>query len=66
MTSKPTLLERAYSLARAGDYADMDLLRRKLKSEGYDAVDAHISGSVVVALRKLIKEARLVGGTPTS
>ena len=35
MTNQPTVLERAFALARTGEYAGVNDIRIKLKSEGY-------------------------------
>ena len=58
MHRQRTIIERAYDLAGEGGYADIAGIRRKLKAEGYDQVDGHISGSVAVARRKLMAGAK--------
>jgi hypothetical protein len=35
MSSQPTTLERAFALARSGDYPGVSGIRRQLKAEGY-------------------------------
>jgi hypothetical protein len=35
MTDRPTALERAFDLARTGNYAGVSELRQQLKTEGY-------------------------------
>jgi hypothetical protein len=35
MTSRPTTLERAFELARTGDYLGIAEIRAQLKAEGY-------------------------------
>jgi hypothetical protein len=35
MISQPTVLERAFALARTGDYAGVQEIRMQLKAEGY-------------------------------
>ena len=35
MTSRPTALERAFALARTGNYQGLPELRAQLKAEGY-------------------------------
>lgn len=37
MTFRPTTLERAFALARTGDYASIAEIRAQLKAEGYAA-----------------------------
>jgi hypothetical protein len=57
--SSPTTLERAFALARSGDYATVEDIRKRLRSERHDSVDAHLSGpSVRKQLLKLCNEAR--------
>ena len=59
MTNKPTILERAYELARSGDITDLQDISRKLKSEGFEAVDAHLAGpSLRAELRRLSQSAK--------
>jgi hypothetical protein len=36
MTFRPTTLERAFALARTGDYEGVSKIREQLKAEGYD------------------------------
>lgn len=48
-----TLVERAFELARSGTIANVDLLARALKREGFDQVESHFSSS-----RTLTKELR--------
>jgi hypothetical protein len=38
MTSRPTALERAFTLAKTGDYPGLSELRAQLKAEGYAIV----------------------------
>ena len=55
----PTTLERAFILARSGECAGLDDIRRALKRERYDQVEAHLSGhSIGKQLRALCDEAR--------
>jgi hypothetical protein len=35
MTSRPTTLERAFTLARSGEYPGVSEIRTQLKAEGY-------------------------------
>lgn len=37
------LLERAFVLARTGEYPTVNDLKVKLKAEGYDQVEAHLT-----------------------
>ena len=54
-----TTLERAFELARSGSCASVQDIRRRLKSEGYDQVEAHLSGpSLGKQLRRHCEEAR--------
>ena len=52
-------LERAFELAKAGECASIDDIRRRLKAEQYSQVDAHLAGSAVRRqLLELCKEAK--------
>lgn len=58
MASPATTVERAFELARGGVCLNMDDLRRTLKAEKYEGIDAHLgSGSLSRQLRSLIKSA---------
>jgi len=46
-TTTATLMERAFELARSGGCTNIDDVVRKLKSENYDQVDAHMAGSQI-------------------
>ena len=35
MDTRPTALERAFALARSGDYESVTAIRQQLKTEGY-------------------------------
>lgn len=57
MTFRPTTLERAFALARSGDYAGVSEVRAQLKAEGYSV--AQLEGpSLARQLRTLCAEAR--------
>jgi hypothetical protein len=61
MTSGPTTLERAFTLARSGEYATVSDIRAQLKRERHDQVEAHLSGaSITRQLRRLCEEARAI------
>lgn len=63
MTTKTTL-ERAFDLARSGGYSSLQDIRRQLKSEGFDQVEAHLAGPAIgKQLRRLCEEARLKSET---
>jgi hypothetical protein len=40
-------LERAFDLARSGECVNVEDIRRRLRSERHDSVDAHLSGPSV-------------------
>ena len=62
----PTTLERAFELARSGSCASVQDIRRRLKSEGFDQVAAHLAGpSLGKQLRRLCEEARQPGPQET-
>ncbi len=59
VNDRPTTLERAYQIARSGECSNLEDLVRQLKSERFDAVDAHTSGpSVRRDLRQICQQAR--------
>jgi hypothetical protein len=59
MTKRPTAIERAYALARSGQCAGIQDIKRRLRDEGYTAAEAHLFGATLTtALRKLCSEAR--------
>lgn len=59
MQDKPTLVERAYQLAETGDLPTIGAIKRKLQSEGYAEIDAHLDGPQMrAALRTLIASAK--------
>jgi hypothetical protein len=60
MTSfQTTTLERAFTLAKSGEYASVDEIRQQLKRERFDQVEAHLAGhSINRELRALCTEAQ--------
>jgi hypothetical protein len=59
MTGRPTTLERAFELARSGEYVGVSDLRQALIAEGYTDVTAQLTGpSLVSQLRRICVEAR--------
>jgi hypothetical protein len=58
MSPAPSIIERAFQLARSGGCAKIDDIIRRLKKERFDFVDAHLSTSLRRDLRKIISEAR--------
>lgn len=64
MTHRPTTLERAFALARSGEYPTISDIRKQLKIEGFSDAPSQISGpSMLKQLRKLCEEARPEGQT---
>ena len=57
MTSRPTTLERAFTLARTGEYAGVSEIRAQLKAEGY-AMQQMEGPSLMKQLRELCAAAR--------
>lgn len=59
MMKETSTLERAFILARSGEFAKVDDIRYRLRAERYDQVEAHLSGpSIAKQLRNLCTEAR--------
>lgn len=51
-------VERAFQLARSGEFGTVEDIRRKLTSESHDSVQAHLSGNAIRNdLRRLISAA---------
>jgi hypothetical protein len=57
MAVDPRPLERAFALARTGDYADVAEIRARLKVEGYE-VSQLVGGTLLKQLRLLCAAAR--------
>ncbi len=47
MPRSPTILERAYELARSGAYRNHVPIVAQLKREGFEQVDAHFNGAAI-------------------
>ena len=57
--SSPSILERAYELARSGGYSTITQIRDRLGKEGYIHISSYLEGRAVQkALKKLMSEAR--------
>ena len=57
--TNPTTIERAFALARAGECANVAEIRQRLRSEGFDQVEAHLAGPAIARqLRDLCMDAR--------
>ncbi len=56
MQLNQTMLERAFELAKSGEYSTVNIIKGKLKAEGYplDEVDGK---SLTAQLRALMKDA---------
>lgn len=56
-----TTLERAFQLARTGEFAGASQIRLKLTADGYSGVNLHIAGtSLVRQLNRICRDARTV------
>ncbi len=44
MSTRPTLIERAYQLARSGECATLQNIKRRLKAEGFVSIEAQLFG----------------------
>ena len=57
MARNATALERAFQLARSGDYGTIKDIRKRLRAEGYPSMQ--IAGSALIKqLRAIIRTAR--------
>lgn len=57
MTSRPTTLERAFTLARTGEYAGLSEIRAQLRAEGFPMQQLE-GPSLMKQLRDLCAKAR--------
>jgi hypothetical protein len=58
MDPKVSVLERAFQLARSGQVASIDDIKKRLKREGYEEKSVDGGPSLARQLKKLIREAR--------
>jgi hypothetical protein len=59
MAARPTVLERAFELARSGDCAGVQDIRHKLRAEGHLNAEAQLYGrSLLTQLKRICDEAR--------
>ncbi len=57
--SRPGLIERAYELAKSGNYPTVTAVKNQIRAEGYPGVDGHLHGaSIHSALRNLCLASR--------
>lgn len=47
MSVAPTILERAFELAQSGEVANVHAIRKQLKAERFDSVDAHLTSQAL-------------------
>lgn len=59
MSGGPSILERAFQLARGGQCRSVNDIRQALKSERFDQVEAHLSGG---AIKKQLQLAMAAAG----
>ena len=64
MDLKVSALERAFQLARSGQVASIDDIKKRLKREGYEEKAVDGGPSLAAQLRKLISEASERKGGP--
>ncbi len=63
MALPPTVVERAYQLARSGEHPTVSAIKVQLKSENFVNVERHLQGAAILRdLRRLCAEARRVTG----
>ena len=59
MNGGPTIIERAFELARSGAYDSSEGITKQLKKERYESVEQHLSSpSLKRSLRDLCRAAR--------
>ena len=61
---QPPFCTRLFELARSGRFQHLDTIEQQLKSEGYEAVSAHLAGSSIRRqIKKILRDfARPPGG----
>jgi hypothetical protein len=64
MDPKVSALERAFQLARSGQAASIDDIKKRLKRDGYEEKAVDGGPSLAAQLRKLISEASEQKGRP--
>jgi hypothetical protein len=65
MTTPPTMLERAYQLARTGEFRSTPAIRAQLKREGYAQTHVHIAGRALIqSLNRACAEAQAQSQPP--
>jgi hypothetical protein len=64
MDPKVSALERAFQLARSGQAASIDDIKKRLKREGYEEKAVDGGPSLAEQLRKLIRAASVGKGAP--
>jgi hypothetical protein len=58
MPPRPTAIERAYQLARSGEFSSITAIRKRLDTEGFHDARGQVSGQTLLkALRVLWVEA---------
>jgi len=63
MAQRPTTLERAFELARTGEYAGISDIRARLIEEGFANAAGQLYGrSLVSQLKKICAESRAARG----
>ena len=59
------VIERAYQLARTGEFAKVEHIERRLTREGYTSVADHLSGRMMRReLNAMMRAARAAGEQP--
>ena len=59
MIVKPNTIERAFELARSGEFRAVEEIRKQLLKERHDQVDSHLSGPMIRRqLRRACADAR--------
>ena len=59
MTDRFSTIERAYQLARSGEFANVGKIKIRLRAEGYAGINGQLFGTVfTTALRRLCTESR--------
>lgn len=57
-----TTIEQAFALARAGECRTLEQLKQRLRKEGFDAVEEHLSGALTKRELRILMQGAGAGG----
>jgi len=60
MSDRPSVIERAFQVAKSGKVGNIEQLRKRLKQEGYSNADSLRGRSLLQQISRMITEAKNV------